>query len=73
MTNAEAREDILLTMQYLKNVGVFDNPANGKKCEEALVRGLYALNVLDKIQILIDMDTTGNKSIKLSELKGVIE
>lgn len=46
MTNREAAEDIKVTIDYLANTGVFDNPAN-TGCKEALERAVDVLTQYD--------------------------
>lgn len=67
MTNAEARVILKNDADFIYGVG------NDSYDRQAYVVADKALENMDKIKALINMDTTGNKSIKLSKLKEVIE
>ena len=66
MTNDEARVILKNDADFVYGAG------NDSYDRQAYVVADKALENMDKIKVLIDMDTTGNKSIKLSELKEVI-
>lgn len=66
MTNDEARVILNNDADYIYGVG------NDSYDRQAYVIADKALENMDKIKVLIDMDTTGNRLIKLSDLKGVI-
>lgn len=67
MTNAEARVILKNDADFIYGAG------NESYDRQAYVIADKALENMDKIKVLINMDKTGNRSIKLSELKGVIE
>lgn len=66
MTNDETRVILKNDADFIYGVG------NDSYDRQAYVIADKALENMDKIKVLIDMDKTGNKSIKLSELKEVI-
>ena len=66
MTNDEARVILNNDADYIYGVG------NDSYDRQAYVIADKALENMDKIKVLIDMDTTGNRLIKLSDLKVVI-
>ena len=64
MTINEAIKDIELTCEYLKNIGVFDTPAN-ERCKPSLDMAIDTMRKYQKIeQILKDIPYGGEATVR---------
>ncbi|MBR6289330.1 MAG: hypothetical protein IKR19_08345 [Acholeplasmatales bacterium] len=53
VTVSEAIKDIEVTCEYLKNIGVFDNPAN-EKCKASLAKAIDTMQKFQTMQEVLE-------------------